>query len=241
MTGAAAHARILVAIAEAEECNARLEIAAAVAKGLRLELTAVLVEQQALFDLMALPIAREVRSLGGEIRPLESAVVAGAARRREQRMRQRLQDLSGSAGVSWSLTHLRISSGFAEIESLRRSGDILALSPSLAGEAASGPLLITPAAGPAHLGPGPIAWVTDSGEEAPETAVRIATALDRRLITLTPSQVRVGRYGSSSASPCMLVAARLKAPLDSPRGLLLLARETSRPVLLLGEGSDGPA
>ena len=232
--------RLLVAVAEAEEATAHLEVAAALAKGLRLELAAVLVEQQALLDLLALPIAKEVTLLGGKIRPLESGVLAQAARRREARLRQRLEGIALGAGLSWSLIHLKIASGCSELERLRAAGDILALSPSLAESAQEGPLLILPATGPAPIGRGAVAWLSEGAEEAPEAAQRIAVALGRSLVSLSPSEARGGRYALSSAPPCLMIARDLEAPLDRPRGLLLLARETSCPVLLLGrDGDDG--
>ena len=52
---------------------------------------------------------------------------------------------------------------------------------------------------------------------------------------------RGGRYAVSSAAPCLMIARDLEAPLDRPRGLLLLARETSCPALLLGRDGDGGA
>jgi hypothetical protein len=239
-------ARLLVAVAEAEETTARLEVAAALAKGLRLELAAVLVEQQALLDLLALPIAKEVTLLGGEIRPLEGAALAQAARRREARLRQRLEGIASGAGLSWSLIHLRLAAGCAELEGLRAAGDILALSPGLAESAQEGPLLILPATGPGPLrkgplGKGPVAWLSDRAGEAPEAARRIARALDRPLVSLSPAEARGGRYAVSSAPPCLMIARDLEAPLDRPRGLLLLARETSCPALLLGRDGDGGA
>ena len=231
--------RLLIAVAEAEEATARLEVAAALAKGLQLELAAVLVEQQALLDLLALPMAKEVTLLGGEIRPLESAALAQAARRREARLRQRLEGIASGAGLSWSLIHLRMAAGCAELERLRAAGDILALSPGLAESAQEGPLLILPATGPAPLGKGPVAWLSERAEEAPEAARRIAGALDRPLVCLAPSEARGGRYAVSSAAPCLMITLDLEAPLDRPRGLLLLAREASCPVLLLGRDGDG--
>lgn len=226
--------RILVAVSEIDETSARFGVAAALAKGLDLELTAVLVEQQALFDLLALPFAKEVTRQGGKIRPLDSATLERSTRRLEARVRFKLQEISTSAGVTWSLEHRRIAGGCTELESMRRSGDILALSPTFAEVAESGPLLITPVTTPTSLRVGPVAWVSEKDQRAPEIARRIASALERELISLSPARARAGRYAVSSAIPCLLITQELQAPLDRPGGLLLLAQETTCPVLYLG-------
>lgn len=102
MPEAPAAGRVLVALGALSRSQAALRTAGALAAELDAELAGLFVEDINLARLLALPFARELCVLSGELRPLSQADIERGWRRDAAALQQRLAEAAGELQVRWS-------------------------------------------------------------------------------------------------------------------------------------------
>ena len=148
--------RILVLLDASRASLAALEAAAALAATLQGELQALFVEEAELLRSAGFPFTREIGSLSGCPRPLESGPLESSLRRRAARIRRAAEQTAARAEIRCS-TEIRRGSVRREVLALIGPGDLLVLGKVGWSAAAGGRLgstarsLIREAPGRVHL------------------------------------------------------------------------------------------
>ncbi len=148
--------RILVLLDASRASLAALEVAANLAATLRGELQALFVEEAELLRSAGFPFTREIGSLSGCLRPLESGPLESSLRRRAARIRRAAEQTAARAEIRCS-TEIRRGSVRREVLALIGPGDLLVLGKVGWSAAAGGRLgstarsLIREAPGRVHL------------------------------------------------------------------------------------------
>lgn len=118
--------RVLVLLDASRASQAALEAAAALAATLRSELQAVFVEEADLLRSAAYPFTREIGSLSGQPRPLETGALETSLRRRAARIRRAAEQAAARAQIRCSL-EVRRGSVRREVLAVTTPGDVLVL------------------------------------------------------------------------------------------------------------------
>ncbi|SLN24243.1 hypothetical protein [Oceanibacterium hippocampi] len=232
--------RILLSIEDPRDSAVKLEVAAGLAISLKAELAAILCEDQALFDLAALPFASEVSRSGGTTTRFTSGTLGRALRHREATARLALERLGQGARLHWTLTTHRIRRE-ADIVALSREGDLVALTCDFPERLPASAAVLLYGRRGQRLGAGPVVLVAERNRRAiAETAATLAAQLGRRLETWAVPGA--GRAGDERLLHhlAMARAALLVVHVDSdPARLKALSEMADRapcPFLILTDG-----
>jgi hypothetical protein len=168
--------RVLIALDAAPASVAALATAAALAAELDAELAGLFVEDINLQRLLALPFARELCLLSGELRPLSQDEIERSWRRQADVLQRRLAEAAGPLRLRWSF---RVARGrmAAELGVQAEGFDLVVL-----GEADGGLFAGTAVEPPAAARPGrakPVLVLVEAAAAA-TGSVQLAAALARR-------------------------------------------------------------
>ncbi|OOC10349.1 MULTISPECIES: universal stress protein [Thioalkalivibrio] len=190
--------RILVLLDASHASQAALEAAATLAATLQGELQAIFVEEADLLRSAAYPFTREIGSLSGQPRPLETGLLETRLRRRAAHLRRAAEQAAARARIHCSL-EVRRGSVRREVLALTTPGDFLVLG-KIGWSAATGSRLGSTARSLVHEAPGrvhltgtrptrpdsPVLVVVDAPETAHEALVfaRARARQQRRPLTV---------------------------------------------------------
>lgn len=177
-----AGSRVLVALDASARSVAALATAGALAAELDAELAGLFVEDIGLQRLMALPFARELCALSGELRPLSRADVEHAWRREAETLQRRLAEAASALRLRWSFEVARGRIA-VEVDTRIAAFDLVVLGqrggfhmpePSARRTARTGPVLV---------------WLdpADASDGALELAARLARRSGSELVVLRPA------------------------------------------------------
>lgn len=226
--------RLVLAVGHGEAGAATLRGAAEAARLLRLALHCVLIEDEALHLLPALPFARELRLPTHEWRPLDPARLAQDLAATEAALRRDLATVAARIGIAQAL---EVQRGDPEacLGGLCVAGDIVVLAARPAARLhraalhSAASVLLLPAAAPPHVAP---VAVLLAGPDDPALAVAARIAQDSRSVLLAvlaegdPGDVarRVAQLGLGADRLVLRVATgpALAAALGAMRAQLLV-------------------
>lgn len=191
--------RVVLALDAAQDAASAIEIAADVARGLEIALHAVLVEDEDLERLAALPFAHYVDLRTAERKPLDLGVMRREIERFAAETRRLLQTIAGRGHLAWTVEvrQTAISRALAAMEgdelialnmTARPAAGVMPMQPRWRAMVAQldRPMLLIPDRPPAG---GMIAAVHDASptaERVLETSLHIARSLGRPLSVLVP-------------------------------------------------------
>lgn len=219
--------RVLVALDTLSRSQAALRTAGALAAEFDAELAGLFVEDIDLARLFALPFARELCVLSGELRPLSPADIERGWRRDAAMLEQRLAEEAGALSLRWSFRVVR-GRRVAEASVLAQAVDLVVLGARAAA---------LPATARVPLPAAPVLVLVEPGRPATgiDLGVRLARRSGAELVLLIPAADRAAFEDACQAGRAAAKARLRCVPLEAadPASLLRALRREAAGCLVL--------
>lgn len=228
--------RVLLALASSAPAAEPLDVALRLAIAMQAELAGVFVEDPELLRVAALPFTHEVGVTSAVVRPLESAEVEGALRRRAEQARQSLASGAARASVHWSFSVTR-GSVSEQIRSAAGRADVIVAAERTRASVRSGGAPPRRADRPVTV----LVEATAAGQRALAIALSLAQGHAQLLSVLVPAaadlrDLREWLAASRPVAPELPRIVQLQS--SEPGGLAREVRRLDSRVLVLSAGGS---